>query len=364
MAPKHKESLIKKIDYENKVIYFDQSDIKKITASKLAKVLGKNKYDSTFSAACDISGIYSGRESNKYTDAGNVLEPVIRSYLRANTKDLLGRYFDLSADDIIGIEEPISGSSCGHDHFPEKEIFGGMVDGYVLINGKRVAVLEIKTSSKEYEWVDEKGTRNRVPDEYVLQASLYAKLGGLDKIVYVAGFLRENHYDDPHNWTPCSDNCAVIVTDRADISESLDIASEWYNEHMAGGVTPPWDESNEEDLKIVDALTSLLQPPPKKELEELMKEYVRIEDEISKYKETTAIISKLEKEQKSLKDDIKPYMVEMFVEGQKKVMVDHDGRTFVLQAKEEKEINKEKLKNDGLYDTYVEKKITYSLLLK
>jgi hypothetical protein len=281
MTIKCNVSLIKEIDYKNRVIHFDQTKFRKITGSRFGTVIGKNEYETPFSAACEMASIYSEYESTIFTETGNVLEPVIRSYLRANAKELLGERFDLKNDDVIGVEEPMSSVLCGYDHFQNEDKFGGLVDGYILVNGKRVAILEIKTAGREDKWIDEFGTRSKVPVSYVLQASLYAKLSGLDKIVFVAGFLREGHYKDPHSWIPCNDNCAVIVTDRAaDISESMDVAGEWYRAHMTGGVTPQWDDENKDDLEIVDALTKALQSPPKKDLQDLMKEYIRIDDEI------------------------------------------------------------------------------------
>ena len=360
MTVKHNASLIKKIEHKNKVIYFDQSNIKKITASKLAKVLGSSRYDSPFSAACELSRIYSDSGSNKYTETGNELEPVIRSYVRANIRELIGEHFDLKDGDVMGVEEPMQ----NNEHFPDGGVFGGKVDGYILINGERVAVLEIKTTSNESGWIDEFGTRNKVPVEYVMQASLYAKLSGLDRIVYVAGFLRDNHYADPHSWVPCNDNCAIIVTAPRDISEEMDVARRWYKDHMIGGVTPQWDENNENDLKIVEALTILLQDLPKKEMQELMDEYIKIENELLEHSGTMDIVSKLTKAKESLKEDIKPHMIEMLEDGQKKVVVGHDGHAFTLLEKKGTEINKERLKNDGLYDAYVENKVTYQLSFK
>jgi hypothetical protein len=365
MTVKCNASLIKKIDHENKVIHFEQNKFRKITGSRLSTVIGRNEYETPFSAACEMAGIYSEYESTIFTEAGNILEPVIRSHLRANTRELLGKQFGLKDDDIIGVEEPIASVLCGYDHFPNEDKFGGLVDGYILINGKRVAILEIKTASKEEKWIDEFGTRNRVPISYALQASLYARLSGLNRIVFVAGFLRDGHYKDPSSWTPCNDNCVAIVTDgMPDISESMKIADAWYDEHMTGGVTPQWDEDNKDDLKVVDTLTKALQNPPKKDLQELMKEYIRIDKEISEYDETKKILSEKKKAQDSVKEEIRSHMTNMFANGQKKVILEEDGHSFTLSVTEGMKIDEEKLKNDGIYDKYAERTTSYRFTFK
>ena len=78
-----------------------------------------------------------------------------------------------------------------------------MVDGYVLVDGKRDAILEIKTSHDFDKWKDENGLPTNVPMGYMLQASLYAELAGLDRIVFAVGFLKDpEDYLRPNSWKP------------------------------------------------------------------------------------------------------------------------------------------------------------------
>ena len=359
-------SAIKEIDYKNKVIRFDPSKIskiKKIGGSNFSTAIGKSKYDTPFAAACNRAGIYSEHTESESTNAGEILEPVIRSYLSKNLRELIGGYFDLKDDDVISIEEPVDKMYCGYDHFKEVEKFGGMVDGYVRINRKRAAILEIKTSKNENDWFDGSG-KSKVPVNYILQASLYAKLSQLEKIVFVAGFLMSDHLKDPHSWTPCKDNCEVIVTDKAsDIDENMAAASQWYDTHLKGGVTPQWDENNENDLRIVDALTEALNKPSK-ELEELIGEYIEIENKISEYAEISNKISELEKAKKPLKEEIRTRMISMLSEGEEKREIKQGGHSFTISAKESKSINEDRLKEDDLYDKYLDISVTHTLRFK
>jgi hypothetical protein len=358
-------SFITKIDHKNRVVHFDQNNFKKITGSRIPSVLDKEGFGTPFAAACEMSRISGGFDGNIRTRTGDILEPVIRSYLRANAKELLGKHFDLKEDDVIGVEEPVGKTICRHDHFPDGGKFGGMVDGYILVNGERAAVLEIKTTGSENKWIDENGTRNKIPVNYDLQASLYAELSGLKKIVFVAGFVRDCDYEAPHAWKPCNDNCAIIVSEKAsDIYEDMSAAEDWYNTYLMNGVTPQWDENNADDIEIVDALMKGIQKPPEKDLQELMDEYMGIENKLSEYSETMNAVSEMEKAKDSLKEGIKAKMAEMLDDGQKKVMIEQNGRTFTLSASERQKISMEKLKEDGIYDNYLETSITLTLRFK
>lgn len=127
------------IDDDECVVYFDPYYQKKITGTRIGAILGVSKYSTPFKVACEMAGIYPGDKTNKYMEAGNVLEPVIRDYVISKldiVSDMLGL-------DSVTIEEPVPADKCGYDHFHDKPLFGGLVDGYVLSDGKRVAVLAV-----------------------------------------------------------------------------------------------------------------------------------------------------------------------------------------------------------------------------
>ncbi len=248
MAIRFKPELIERIDYDNRRIHFRKDvRLRRITGSRLATVLGENSFETPFSAALNMAGIYSEFEPNKYTEAGEALEPVIRNYARDNYPGLFADHLGLSDSDDVHIEEPEPKFLCGFEHFPWGGIFGGMVDGYVHVNGRRVAVLEIKTANSRSRWIDAEGNPS-VPGNYVLQASLYAELAGLDKLVFIAGILDDCHYDDPKSWVPSPDNCFAVTVPKADLTEPLGKAREWKESTLDRGFTPQWTE---DDMKIV-----------------------------------------------------------------------------------------------------------------
>lgn len=243
---------IEDIDDENKVVYFDNYKVKKITGTRLAPILGKGIFQTPFSVALDIAGIYREDVKTKYIDAGNIIEPVIRSHLKKNISQLTS-LLDISDNSDITIEEPVPGETCGYDHFHNEYVFGGLVDGYININGKRNSILEIKTSSEREKWQDENGDYSNVSEQYMLQASLYAELSHLDRIVFVVGFLEDADYDRPKLWVPNEDNTKIIIKEKLDMTQYMKEAADWYESYIKNGQTPEWTD---EDEKIVKYLRS------------------------------------------------------------------------------------------------------------
>lgn len=243
-------SLIEEIDQDARVIRFRKGGwLRRITGSRLGTILECNDFDTPFSAALAMAGIYSKFETNKYMEAGSVIEPVIRNYLRSDGRERLSEA--LGGIPIAGIEEPVDKFYCNFEHFPRGGRFGGMVDGYVIAERKRYAVLEVKTAGDRSAWTDE-GVISKVPESYVMQASLYAELSGIDTIVFAVGFLEEHDYEEPSSWKPAEDNCFILpVRKPPEISSWMDAASEWYDEHLVKGVTPQWTDADSETVDYI-----------------------------------------------------------------------------------------------------------------
>lgn len=236
------------IDDESKTVYFDTYKLKKITGTRIAPILGLSEFSTPFKAACELAGLYPGDKTNKYLEAGNVIEPILRDYAARNT-DMISKRLGYDAE----IEEPVPGERCGYDHFHNEKLFGGLVDGYIRSNGSRKAVLEIKTSGSREAWEDDSGGYTNVPEQYMLQASLYAALSGLDKVVFLVGFLEESDYLRPGQWVPDNENSFFIVKDRLDMSGPMEECTEWYNEYMKQGFTPDWTDKDADVLKYLRA---------------------------------------------------------------------------------------------------------------
>ncbi len=238
------------IDEDERTVVFDTYRLKKITGTRVGPILGMSEFASPFKIACEMAGLYPGDRANKYIDAGNILEPVLRDYIAADCMGFLKDTLPVPEGSKVAIEEPVEAKQCGYDHFHNERVFGGLVDGYVVMDGKRSAILEIKTASDRNKWLDEDGGYTKVPQSYMLQASLYAKLSNLDRIVFVVGFLEEADYDRPNQWVPNADNTHVVVVDRLDMTEEMDACVKWYDEYMKGGYTPEWSDSEDDQAVL------------------------------------------------------------------------------------------------------------------
>ncbi|MBR2348067.1 MAG: YqaJ viral recombinase family protein [Candidatus Methanomethylophilaceae archaeon] len=241
------------IDDDERTVIFDAYRLKKITGTRVGPILGISKFSSPFKVACELAGLYPGDKPNKYIEAGNILEPILRDYLKARTTALLKDPLAIPEGSKVGIEEPVPKEQCGYDHFHNNKVFGGMVDGYIQVDGKRDTILEIKTSRDREGWLDEDGGYTNVPMSYMLQASLYAELSNLDRIVFLVGFLEEPDYARPKAWVPSPENTYVIVKEKLDMAEYMAQCEEWYNEYMKGGYTPEWTDS-EIDAEVLKYL--------------------------------------------------------------------------------------------------------------
>lgn len=237
------------IDDKDRVVAFDTYRKKKISGTKLGPILGVSDYATPFKIALELAGIYPGDKANKYIDAGNVIEPVIRNYVRKNAQSVLPQQLGVSPDTQIIVEEPVPREKCGYDHFHDNKVFGGLVDGYIAYGGKRQAILEIKTSNNRDRWLDDEGNVTVVPETYMMQAGLYAALSGLDRIVFAVGFLEEADYDRPAFWVPKPENTVMIGVPTPDMSKPMADAEAWYHEYMDTGETPEWTDADADLVK-------------------------------------------------------------------------------------------------------------------
>jgi hypothetical protein len=241
------------IDDEEHTVYFDTWKPKKITGTKIPGIFGMSEFSTPFKIACELARIYPGDKPNKYIDAGNILEPVLRDYLAKDADRMLRPLIGAPDDVRIAIEPPAEKELCSYDHFHDNDLFGGMVDGYVDYGLERNSILEIKTSGHRSTWLDDDGEVTQVPIGYMMQASLYAQLSGLDRIVFLVGFLEDADYTRPMFWKPTTENTSIIVKDRMDMTKYMADAEEWYKEYILNGVTPEWTDKDADVLKYIKA---------------------------------------------------------------------------------------------------------------
>ena len=334
---------------------------KKITGTHFPTVLGFDPWKTPFEAWCRCTRTYEiPFEGNKYTNAGEIIEPKVFDFLRTSMG--FGKKL-ITPEDVYGKDHF---KKTWGDFFPDKNIFGGMWDCLVVNNeGKPEYVVEIKTvqvdgrsGSLEDRWKD-----GEAPHYQALQASLYAYLLGVDKVLMVAVALedKKGDYEHPEQVVPSYANGNVYI-DMFKVSERypnfdlyIEQATAWWKTYVMNGISPEFDEKK--DAEILKALrTNSLNPET--DVAALVNEAEQLKAEIDEVNQTVA---EKEKRLKAINEQIKTYALEQFRDGDTKVAIKGQRYEWVLSKTATTELDKESLKADGLYEKYIKEKINYRL---
>ena len=334
---------------------------KKITGTHFPTVIGVNPFSTPFEVWCRCTRTYEKPfEGNKYTNAGQVIEPKVFDFLRKS----------MGFGDRVVTPEDVYGKDhfrkTWGDFYPNVPIFGGMWDALIADeNGKPEYVVEIKTvqvdgrsGSLEERWKD-----GEAPHYQALQAALYAYLLGIDKVLMVAVALedKKGDYEHPEQVIPSYAN-ENVYTDEFKVSERypnfdlyIEQATAWWNTYVLKGVSPEFDEKK--DAEILKALrTNTLTPDT--DISSLVAEAEQLSNEIES---VTATVADKEKRLKALSEQIKKYALGQFRDGDTMVSMRGQRFEFVLSKSETTELDKEALKADGLLEKYTKSKTNYRL---
>ena len=334
---------------------------KKITGTHLPTVLGVNPFATPFEVWCRCTRTYEiPFEGNKYTNAGQVIEPKVFEFLRKS----MGFGDNLiTPEDVYGKDHF---KKTWGDFYPDIPIYGGMWDALIKgDDGKPEYVVEIKTvqvdgrsGSLEERWKD-----GEAPHYQALQAALYAYLLGIDKVLMVCVTLedKKGDYEHPEQVVPSYAN-ENVYTDEFKVSERypnfdlyIEQATAWWNNYVLKGISPDFDEKK--DAEILKALrTNSLSPDT--DVSALVAEAEQLEDEINA---VTATVAEKEKRLKVVTEQIKKYALGQFREGDKKVTIAGQRMEFTLSRTDTTELDKDALKADGLWDKYQVPKTNYRL---
>lgn len=333
---------------------------KKISGTYFPTVLGLDPWKTPFEAWCKSTRTWeSPFEGNKYTNAGEIIEPKVFEFLRTS----MG-FGDrvLTPTDVYG--KDYFKKTWG-DFFPESPVFSGMWDALVKDeNGNIEYVVEIKTvqvdgrsGSLEDRWKD-----GEAPHYQALQASLYAHLLGVDKVLMVAVALedKKGDYEHPEQVVPSYANGNVYI-DGFRVSERypnfdmyIEKATNWWNTYVLTGNSPEYDEKK--DAEILKALrTNSIDPS---NIGELLTRAEKLKGEIETVMTT---LNDKEKELKITLEKIKQYALSQFRDGDTKVSIKGSRYEWVLSKSNTTELDKDALKADGLLEKYSKSKTSYRL---
>ena len=334
---------------------------KKITGTHFPTVLGVNPFSTPFEVWCRCTRTYEiPFEGNKFTNAGQIIEPKVFDFLR-NSMGFGDRL--ITPEDVYGKDHF---KKTWGDFYPEHPFLGGMWDALIKDeNGNTEYVVEIKTvqvdgrsGSLEERWKD-----GEAPAYQSLQASLYAYLLGVDKVLMVAVALEDNKgdYEHPEQVVPSFANGNVYI-DEFKVSERypnfnmyITKATQWWNDCVLTGISPEFDEKK--DAEILKALrTNSLTPD--EDINSLVKEAEQLKEEIDSVIQT---VTEKSKRLKVVQEKIKSYALGQFREGDNTVSIKGKSLEFILSKTNSSEINKEALETDGLLEKYTTQKINYRL---
>ena len=334
---------------------------KKITGTYFPTILNADPWKTPFETWCKNTRTFEiPFEGNKYTRAGEIIEPKVFDFLRYSMGfgDKVVTPKDMFGEDYF--------KKTWGDFFPESKIFGGMWDALIVAeNGKPEYVVEIKTvqidgrsGNLEERWKD-----GEAPHYQALQAALYAYLLGVDNVLMVSVTLedKKGDYEHPEQVIPSYANGNVYI-DEFKISErypNFDLyiaqATEWWNNHVLVGISPDFDEKRDATI-LKELRTNSLNPET--DMTALISEAEQLKAEIE---DVTATITDKEKRLKVIQEQIKKYALEQFRDGDTKVSIPGQRYEWVLSKTNTTELDKDALKADGLLEKYTKSKINYRL---
>ena len=261
---------------------------KYLTGTRFASALGLNPYSSPFQIFCECTRLVTPPfEETIYTKAGKVIEPLQREYISKKFPNIVGpeEYFG----DIF---EQVRWNFFKDEDKP----FAGCWDAVSTKDNHRdiAMVVEFKTANDPRKW------DKTIPVYYLLQGGLYAKLLGLDRVLFVASFLDKLDYAHPEQFVPNENNTIMVVKKLNEIVVELDgvmctidelfeKAKEFWDNYVVTGISPEFDEKL--DKEYLDIIRTS-QPINDNSLEDLCDRAKELSQEIEQLKEDSGLNSK------------------------------------------------------------------------
>ena len=317
---------------------------KKISGTYFPSVLSYDPWKTPFEAWCKNTRTYEPPfEGNKYTNAGQIIEGKVFDFLRKS----MG-----FGDKLLTPEEAFGKDYFKRtrgDFFPSNKVFSGMWDCLITDENDKVEyVVEIKTVQVDGRsgTLDARWKDGQAPHYQALQASLYAYLLGVDKVLMVAVALKdsEGDYEHPEQVVPSYANGNVYI-DEFRVSErypNFDMyiakATQWWNDHVLTGISPEFDEKK--DAELLTALRTNIIKEKEVVFNDMISKAEQLKSEIDAVQAT---LTDKNKELKNTLDEIKSYVATQFRDGDTKVSFKGNKYEFVLSKSESSELDIDQL---------------------
>lgn len=325
---------------------------KRITGTRFSSILGLDNWNSEFSRWCEITKTYEEPFiDNKYTLAGKAIEPILVEYLKEEyLLDII------TPEDVYG--ENHFQKTWGN-FYPNVKTFGGMWDGKLYEDGKFTGILEIKTSSRPQDW------SNGAPDNYALQASLYAYLSGVRSVTMAVAFLQPNDYLFPEEYEPDKERIHVETFDiyekYPDFEDKIKYAMNWWKKHVETGISPIIATNKDQEILNI-LMTDNLVIEQGEDYSEVERAY-ELYEKIEKIKEE---LNPLEKEYKDIRESLKNKAIAQMRndDNVNKLEYKHNDLQWTISKGERKVLDKKKLQRDVDIDKYTTTEQTYTIRQK
>lgn len=328
LPPKHPFSIA-----EDGISLMESAEPAKVTGTSLGAVVGRSPWETPFTTACRLFGLFREDIGDKPAiRTGVVLEPKILEYCKA-----------VPAEEIFAKREGDHDSWLSDFEDPD---FAGHIDG--MMEDGRVA--EVKTTNDLSKW------ENGVPEHYWLQASLYSLFlaDGAD-ISFLVGVVDEDTYRDPYSWTPEGNVFRFDVPMHPETERIIEYARAWRRTLCETLHTPCPDLTDPRDARVYNELRNMTMTED--ELKQLMTDILATQDELDAYESAVADIRKeLDEKKESLKTQmVMRNLRQIEVAGNKASVTEQKREVFDLA----------KARADGMaVDDYVSMKTTNVLRFK
>lgn len=343
----------------------------KVTGTRLAGILGLNKWNTPFQMWCEITkAARLPFEDTIYTLAGKAIEPKQIQWTKENISENI-----LSPEEFFGNRY----HEVKYDFYPENKIYGGMWDAkLVRPSGKVSDIFEYKTTKRAEDWVD------GPPVYYLIQVLEYAYLEGAKRVHLVVSFLEDDDYNHPEDFVVTDENTQIFTYDVGrtyvdlstgsvydesefddddekfcyNISELIFAANHWYDKYIKKGISPEFDE-----VKDKEYLSILRTSKPQNDLDEtdLVAKANSIIAKIDEIKKQTGI-AELEKELKACEAGIKEKLIASMGENDTKAVLGN--YTLSKTVKETVSYDTDSMKRDGVLNKYEIRETKETLTLR
>lgn len=336
----------------------------KVTGTRLAGILGLNKWNTPFQMWCEITkAARPPFEDTIYTLAGKAIEPKQIAW----TKEQISENIK-SPEEFFGNRY----NDVKYDFYPEEKIYGGMWDAkLVRPSGKVSDIFEYKTTKRAEDWL------NGPPVYYLIQVLEYAYLESfkqksfVKRVNLVVSFLEDDDYNHPEDFVVTDENTQIFTYDVAKtafddegnvynideiddeqkpfvytISDLIQKVNVWYDKHIRTGVSPEFDEIR--DKEYLDILRT---SKPQNDLDDndLVAKANSLVAQINEIREQTGL-DNLEKQLKACEAGIKEQLTSQMGENDTKAVLGN--YTLSKTIKEVVSYDVESMERDGVLTKY------------